>query len=123
MELLRSPIVVGRVDVGKPQKYEGTVMLSRSLISTHILLANSFAYAQENALSTQMPASNHGLLISLGLTILIGTATGIVSALLVGGAKQYLVKVVIPWYENLIYKDAKIEGRWHAEAIIDGQKV
>jgi hypothetical protein len=57
------------------------------------------------------------------LTILIGTTAGLLTAMLVGGVKQYIVKVVLPWYENLIYKDVKIEGRWHAEAVINNRDV
>lgn len=59
----------------------------------------------------------------LAPSVFIGTVTGIIVSVLIWAAQQFAVKVILPWHEDLIYKDAKIEGRWSAKATIEGADV
>jgi hypothetical protein len=34
--------------------------------------------------------------------------------------RQYWIKVISPWYENLLYKDARIEGTWKSTTDYNG---
>jgi hypothetical protein len=55
---------------------------------------------------------------------LFAMVAGIVTAFVIEVViKNFWRKVVRPWYENTVYRDAEIEGRWEARAIIDGQEV
>src|SRR3954471_3813986 len=67
--------------------------------------------------SADMATDNEHLIAS----IVIGTVTGLISSAAATAFQQFIAKVVLPWYENLIYKDVKIEGTWDAEATIGGQ--
>lgn len=44
--------------------------------------------------------------------LLIGVMGGIVTALLILLSSVFWKKIILPWFENQIYKDANIEGRW-----------
>jgi hypothetical protein len=55
---------------------------------------------------------------------LFAMVAGIVTAFVIEIViKNFWRKVVRPWYENTVYRDAQIEGRWEAKATIDGQEV
>jgi hypothetical protein len=52
------------------------------------------------------------------------TVAGVVGGLIATGMwavlRQFYLKVVDPWYEETVYKDAHVEGRWKARYTIDG---
>jgi hypothetical protein len=50
----------------------------------------------------------------LGIGIVSGLVAGLLTALVIIIIREYWIKVILPWYENRIYKDARIEGRWIA---------
>jgi len=55
---------------------------------------------------------------------LFAMVAGIVTAFVIEVIiKNFWRNVVRPWYENTVYRDAKIEGRWEAIATIDHQEV
>lgn len=55
---------------------------------------------------------------------LFAMIAGIVTAFVIEIViKNFWRKVIRPWYENTVYRDAEIEGRWEATAIIDNQQV
>ncbi|MDP2383632.1 MAG: hypothetical protein Q8N00_12600 [Nitrospirota bacterium] len=56
-------------------------------------------------------------------TIGIGALTGLIVSGIVLIIGQFTVKVVLPWYENLVYHDVKIEGRWYGTAQVSGIEV
>ncbi len=60
---------------------------------------------------------------NFALTIAVGALTGLVTSGTVFAAKQFIAKVILPWYENLIYQDVKFEGRWYGYATISGENV
>ena len=53
----------------------------------------------------------------------VGIVSGLVTALIVLGIRNFYIKVVLPWYEDRIYKDAKIEGMWKGEISSAGDEV
>ena len=53
----------------------------------------------------------------------VGIVSGLVTATLVLGIRNFYIKVVLPWYEDRIYKDAKIEGKWKGEIQDTGYEV
>lgn len=53
----------------------------------------------------------------------VGIVSGLVTAALVLGIRNFYVKVALPWYEDRIYKDAKIEGKWKGEIVDTGEEV
>lgn len=48
-------------------------------------------------------------------SLLVGTLGGLVATLLTVTFRNYWVSVFIPWYEERLYRDAKIEGNWKSE--------
>jgi hypothetical protein len=52
----------------------------------------------------------NSVLLSLGS----GVVSGLVATFLAVVARKYWVSVVMPWYEERIYRNAKIEGRWNS---------
>lgn len=61
--------------------------------------------------------------------ILAGLVSGVLSSLLVLAGAKYWRAVVIPWYEDRVYKDVMIAGRWeslgqeHGETFTETVKV
>ena len=50
--------------------------------------------------------------MSILQTIVIGIVTGILTTVLLFIFKELFTKVVIPWYQELIYKGVDISGTW-----------
>jgi hypothetical protein len=44
--------------------------------------------------------------------IAIGIIAGLLATLLTIGFRQVWICIIVPWFEELVYKDAKIEGTW-----------
>ena len=59
----------------------------------------------------------------LMLTIAVGALTGLIVSGIVLTISQFVSKVVLPWYENMVYHDVKIEGQWNGKAHISGADV
>ncbi|MEO6543004.1 MAG: hypothetical protein ABIP05_03050 [Nitrospiraceae bacterium] len=57
------------------------------------------------------------------LTIGVGALTGLIVSGIVLTIRQFVLKVVSPWYENMVYHDVKIEGQWYGKAHISGADV
>ena len=53
---------------------------------------------------------------NFGIAISSGIIGGLVTALIVVFFRHLWLTAVSPWYENLVYKDAAIEGEWMAIA-------
>lgn len=47
-------------------------------------------------------------------SILIGTIGGIIATVIIYIFKAIYVKIIEPWFENRVYKDSTIEGKWKA---------
>lgn len=60
---------------------------------------------------------------SFVLTIILGALAGLITSGIVLGVKSFMSKVVLPWYENLVYHDVKFEGRWLGYSTISGEAV
>jgi hypothetical protein len=50
--------------------------------------------------------------MNLSEAILTGVISGLLSTLLTVGFRSWWLSVIEPWYENRVYQDAKIEGKW-----------
>lgn len=46
---------------------------------------------------------------------IIGVTSGLVTSLIVFVLQLYYFRVLLPWFEELLYRDLKIEGRWLVE--------
>jgi hypothetical protein len=44
----------------------------------------------------------------------VGIVSGLVTALIIALFDQVWVKIINPWFEEKVYSDAKIEGRWES---------
>ena len=44
----------------------------------------------------------------------VGIISGLVTALMIALFDQVWLKIVSPWFEEKVYSDAKIEGRWES---------
>jgi len=53
-------------------------------------------------------------------SLIPGLVGGLLATLLVVALKNFWVKVVEPWYEEKVYQDAHIEGRWKSQYTLDG---
>ena len=47
-------------------------------------------------------------------SIISGIISGLIATFLALVARTFWIKIAIPWYEERIYRDAKIEGKWHS---------
>lgn len=45
----------------------------------------------------------------------VGIYSGLITSLLVFAFQSQWKKIIVPWYEERIYKDARIEGNWEIE--------
>lgn len=59
----------------------------------------------------------------LASNITIGIVSGLFTTLVVVVFHRLWISVIEPWYEERIYKDAKIEGRWKSETDYSGIKL
>ncbi len=50
--------------------------------------------------------------MTISETIILGTITGILSAIVLLILGQIFHKIVLPWYQELIYKGMDISGMW-----------
>lgn len=50
----------------------------------------------------------------IALAVLVGVISGLLSALLVLVGAKYWKAIMIPWYEDRVYKDVMIDGKWEA---------
>src|SRR5271166_3798072 len=55
----------------------------------------------------------------LAFSLVTGIISGVIATFLIVIFAWFWRTVVEPWYENLVYKDARIEGRWGAKGIFD----
>jgi hypothetical protein len=46
--------------------------------------------------------------------IAIGVIAGLLATLFTIGFRQAWICIIVPWFEELVYKDAKIEGIWYS---------
>ena len=44
----------------------------------------------------------------------VGIISGLVTTLFVVVFRSFWLKVLVPWFEDRVYKDARIEGTWYA---------
>lgn len=51
----------------------------------------------------------------LSFNLILGIVSGLVATFLTMFIRSYWNKVILPWYEERIYKDAHIEGKWLGE--------
>ncbi len=52
---------------------------------------------------------------NLALSLVTGVVSGVVVAFLVFVLRTIWIRIVLPWYEEMLYRGAKIEGIWLAE--------
>ena len=45
--------------------------------------------------------------------ITIGIVAGLITTFIVVVLRQIWIGIIQPWYENRVYQDAEIEGKWH----------
>ena len=50
----------------------------------------------------------------------VGIVSGLVTSLIIFVLQLGYIRVIHPWFEELVYRDLKIEGRWLGE--YPGQK-
>ena len=55
------------------------------------------------------------ILQQISLTLLLGIVSGLIATFLTLFIRLYWNKIVLPWYEERLYQDARIEGRWDGE--------
>lgn len=63
---------------------------------------------------------------SITISVWTGVLAGIVTSVLIGLARKFWSSIIKPAIEDILYRDAKIEGRWKAqfsEASVDPQRV
>ena len=59
----------------------------------------------------------------LSYSLVVGVISGVVAAFLVFVFRSLWDRILVPRYEELLYKDAKIEGAWSAEiTYLEGEK-
>ena len=51
----------------------------------------------------------------------IGVIAGLVATFFSAVLYKIWLSIITPWFEEIIYKDAKIEGRWEIETEIHGK--
>jgi hypothetical protein len=51
----------------------------------------------------------------ISYSLVTGVISGIIAAGLVFAFRSLWQQILMPWYEELLYKDAKIEGEWSSE--------
>ncbi len=51
---------------------------------------------------------------SISSNLLIGIIGGVIASMIVVIIRSFWLRIFIPWFEERVYKDAKIEGTWHA---------
>lgn len=49
----------------------------------------------------------------LSSNILLGVISGLLATLLTVGFRRIWLSIIVPWFEELVYKDAKLEGTWY----------
>ena len=54
--------------------------------------------------------------------MMIGVISGLVATFLALVISQLWNKIIVPWFEERIYKDAHIEGKWNAKFYFRGNK-
>jgi hypothetical protein len=50
---------------------------------------------------------------NLSSNLIVGITSGLVTALLVVAIRRLWMVVIVPWFEEIVYRDAKIEGTWY----------
>jgi hypothetical protein len=59
----------------------------------------------------------------LGVNVLIGIISGLTATAIALFIRNYWDKIIVPWHEERIYKDAKVEGAWYGKITYDdGEK-
>jgi hypothetical protein len=54
---------------------------------------------------------------SFGVAILSGIVSGLIATFLALVARIYWSLAIVPWYEERIYRDARIEGKWRSTLV------
>ena len=60
--------------------------------------------------------------MSIPANIFIGLVSGLLASAIVLVIALYWQKVIIPWFENRVYKGTRIAGTWQTTMIIDGEE-
>ena len=60
-------------------------------------------------------------MIDIWSNLSIGVVAGLVATFLSIVLRMSWVAIIVPWYEDRVYKDARIEGRWSAFAKFDDE--
>ena len=55
------------------------------------------------------------VLEQISLNLLLGVVSGLIATFLTLFIRSYWNKIILPWYEERVYQDARIEGRWDGE--------
>ena len=55
--------------------------------------------------------------MNASINIILGIATGIITAALIYVANQIFLKLVMPWYQNIKYKGVDLGGNWTGEMV------
>jgi hypothetical protein len=63
-------------------------------------------------LATLATATTEPQMSTLAFSLLAGVVSGVIASLIVFAFRVHWVRVLQPWYENRLYKGAKIEGLW-----------
>lgn len=50
--------------------------------------------------------------MSLGLSILIGVLTGVISAILIAFFNNIYKSLILPWFQKEVYQGVLLEGKW-----------
>ncbi|MBL8158538.1 hypothetical protein JNK62_03320 [bacterium] len=51
-------------------------------------------------------------ILEVSISILIGIASGIITAVILGLATVFFGRVVLPWFRHLVYRGVKVDGNW-----------
>ena len=57
--------------------------------------------------------------MTIATAIIIGVVSGLLTTFVVVVLRLMWLRIAEPWYENKVYKDAAIEGRWKAHVAFD----
>lgn len=52
-----------------------------------------------------------------------GIIAGIVTCAIVAGARELVRRVIVPWYEDKVYRDVRLGGHWETAFYIDREEV
>jgi hypothetical protein len=47
-------------------------------------------------------------------SVVAGIISGLIATFMALVVRTFWIRAIVPWYEERVYRDAKIEGRWHS---------